>query len=102
MSTELMAQCHYRFVQLQAQMNSYDAKHLHLLGLIQAQRWTEIDQKDVQELNVLIVCKYVELHSVGGEAPTLTLNPEGEGYYQRLSRLAVTPAASAPRQVLVK
>lgn len=68
-------------------MNTYDAKHLHLLSLIQGRRWAEITQDDIHELNVLITCKYIMVKSLSGHVPDMTLNPEGVHYLRRLCEL---------------
>lgn len=68
-------------------MNSYDAKHLRLLKLIEARRWSELSQDDLPELKVLMVCNYVALTDSTGKDPVITLNPEGQDYFQHLSRL---------------
>ena len=68
-------------------MNSYDARHLRLLNLIEARRWSEIGQDDLPELKVLMVCNYVALTDAAGKEPEITLNAEGQDYFQHLSRL---------------
>ncbi|WP_213878736.1 hypothetical protein [Pseudomonas sp. dw_358] len=68
-------------------MNSYDSEHLRLLNLIEARRWSEIGQDDLHALKVLMVCNYVVLTDSTGKDPVITLNPEGQDYFQHLSRL---------------
>jgi hypothetical protein len=75
-------------------MNAYDARHLRLLNLIEARQWQDISQDDVEELRVLIVCKYVALAEAAGSAPSMVLNPEGRHYHQRLSELQMQRAAN--------
>lgn len=69
-------------------MNTYDAKHLHLLGIVQGRRWAEIEQDDIHELKVLITCKYIRVQSKVGHAPDMTLTPEGIHYFRRLCELS--------------
>jgi hypothetical protein len=69
-------------------MNSYDAKHLHVLNLIEARRWAEMNPDDVHELKVLIACKYVTLKQHADKRASITLNAEGSHYHQSLSQRA--------------
>lgn len=68
-------------------MNTYDSKHLRLLNLIQARRWSDIGDAEVEELRVLIACKYVAVSATAGATPNIELNPEGLHYQRRLSEL---------------
>lgn len=68
-------------------MNNYDSKHLRLLNLIQARRWSDIGDEDIQELRVLISCKYVTVTPRTSGTPTIELNPEGRHYHRRLVEL---------------
>ncbi|WP_263260795.1 hypothetical protein [Pseudomonas sp. RIT-PI-S] len=68
-------------------MNTYDAKHLQLLDLIEASRWQEISEEDLHELKVLVVCKYVAFTKGRDDQLMVALNPEGKHYHQRLSEL---------------
>lgn len=68
-------------------MNTYDSKHLRLLNLIQARRWSDISDADIQELRVLIACKYVTVSASATATPNIELNPEGLHYQRRLSEL---------------
>jgi hypothetical protein len=68
-------------------MNTYNSKHLRLLNLIQSRRWSEIGDAEIQELRVLIACKYVAISATAGATPNIELNPEGRHYQLRLSEL---------------
>jgi hypothetical protein len=68
-------------------MNTYDSKHLRLLNLIQARRWCDIGDTEIEEMRVLIACKYVALSSRASATPTIELNPEGRHYHLRLTEL---------------
>lgn len=68
-------------------MNTYDSKHLRLLNLIRARRWSDIGEADIQELRVLISCKYVIVTPRTSGSPTIELNPEGRHYHRRLVEL---------------
>lgn len=73
-------------------MNAYDSKHLRLLNLIQARRWSDIGDAEIEELRVLIACKYVTVSGRAGGTPTIELNPEGHHYHHRLSELEIQKA----------
>lgn len=81
-------------------MNHYDTKHLRLLGLIDARRWAELSPDDMQEIRVLMVCKYVTLSRASHPTPTISLNPEGQHYFKRLSQLALRGGQQAPRAAM--
>lgn len=68
-------------------MNTYDSKHLRLLNLIQVQCWSDIGDAEIQELRVLIACKYVTVTDRVGKIPTIKLTPEGRHYHLRLAEL---------------
>ena len=68
-------------------MNTYDSKHLRLLNLIQARRWSDIGDAEIQELRVLIACKYVTVSATASATPDIQLSPEGRHYQLRLSEL---------------
>ncbi len=68
-------------------MNTYDSKHLRLLNLIQSRRWSNIGDAEIQELRVLIACKYVAVSATAGATPNIELNPEGLHYQRHLSEL---------------
>jgi hypothetical protein len=71
-------------------MNDYDARHLRLLNLIKARRWADFDFDDIQELKVLIACKYIVFTEKRGQAPSVSLNADGHHYHQSLAELAMT------------
>lgn len=73
-------------------MNTYDAKHLRLLNLIQAQHWAGIGDAEIQELRVLIACKYVTVTDRVGQVPMIKLTPGGRHYHHRLSELEMRKA----------
>lgn len=74
-------------------MNTYDAKHLRLLNLIQAQQWADIGDAEIQELRVLIACKYVTVTDRVGQIPMIKLTPGGHHYHARLSELEIRKAS---------
>lgn len=75
-------------------MNSYDAKHLQLMDLIEAGKWQNISERDADELRVLVVCGYVSIKDERSGKPRLALNQEGRHYHRQLSHLT-TLAQSA-------
>jgi hypothetical protein len=68
-------------------VNTYDTKHLRLLDIIEGGQWEAISENHLDELKVLVVCKYVSLGNGKNEKP-IRLNPEGRHYHRHLSRLA--------------
>lgn len=78
-------------------MNSYDQKHLELLKLIHSGQWRDIPDADANELQVLVACKYVTIHSGGARLAQVRLSPEGQHYLERLSGLRAMkyPAAAS-------
>lgn len=68
-------------------MNTYDQKHLDMLELIHSGQWQSIPDKDANELQVLVACKYVIIDSSAHGLAQITLNPEGQRYLKRLSEI---------------
>lgn len=68
-------------------MNTYDARHLQLLNLIESCQWDALTENDLDELKVLAVCRYVSLGQARSDKPLL-LTPEGRHYRRHLASLA--------------
>jgi hypothetical protein len=82
-------------------MNTYDQKHLELLELIHSGQWQNIPDKDANELQVLVACKYVIINSSAPGLAQLTLNPEGQRYLERLSGIkAMKFQSSRPAEAM--
>ncbi|WPP02410.1 hypothetical protein SFA35_25805 (plasmid) [Pseudomonas sp. HR96] len=77
-------------------MNTYDARHLRVMSLIKAQRWVDIDEGDIQELRVLIACKYVVVTKRTGQIPMIEVTPDGQHYHARLAELELRKAGLEP------
>ncbi|UFH50370.1 hypothetical protein [Pseudomonas sp. KNUC1026] len=69
-------------------MNDYDARHLRLLDIIKTRRWSDLKLEDIEEIRVLIACKYLVLDEHHGRAPTVAFNPDGRHYHRSLRLLA--------------
>ena len=65
-------------------MNSYDRKHFQLLMQISVGDWRGISVAEVDELNVLRVCRYIVLEKDTQGSERIALTPDGAGYYQHL------------------
>lgn len=74
-------------------MNTYDAKHLQLLNLIDAGQWEQLSENDLHELRVLVVCKYVSLSEAKNGKPLIALNQDGRHYRRQLAQLTALKSA---------
>lgn len=74
-------------------MNTYDAKHLQLLNLIEAGQVEQLSENDLHELRVLVVCKYVSLGESKEGKPLIALTQEGRHYRRQLAQLTALKGA---------
>ena len=68
-------------------MNTYDARHLQLLNLIESCQWDALTENDLDELKVLLVCRYVSLGQAQSDT-RIMITSEGRHYHRHLASLA--------------
>lgn len=68
-------------------MNTYDARHLQLLDLIDSCQWDALTENDLDELKVLVVCRYVLLGQAQSDM-RIMITSEGRHYHRHLASLA--------------